>query len=78
MRFVGYLGSLVATFLGLSAVTFAIGRLIPIDPVLAIVGDHASRATYERVRLEIGLDRSIPEQFALYLGRVLHGDFGIR
>ncbi len=76
MRFVGYLGSLAATFLGLSAVTFAIGRFIPTDPVLAIVGDHASRATYERVRLEIGLDRTIPEQYALYLGRVLRGDFG--
>jgi peptide/nickel transport system permease protein len=76
MRFVGYLGSLAATFLGLSAVTFAIGRFIPTDPVLAIVGEHASRATYERVRLEIGLDRTIPEQYALYLGRVLHGDFG--
>jgi peptide/nickel transport system permease protein len=76
MRFVGFLGSLAATFLGLSAVTFAIGRFIPTDPVLAIVGDHASRATYERVRLEIGLDRTIPEQYALYLGRVLHGDFG--
>jgi peptide/nickel transport system permease protein len=76
MRFVGYFGSLAATFLGLSAVTFAIGRFIPTDPVLAIVGDHASRATYERVRLEIGLDRTIPEQYALYLGRVVHGDFG--
>jgi peptide/nickel transport system permease protein len=76
MRFVGYLGSLAATFLGLSAVTFAIGRFIPTDPVLAIVGDHASRATYERVRFEIGLERTIPEQYALYLGRVLHGDFG--
>ena len=76
MRFVGYLGSLAATFLGLSAVTFAIGRFIPTDPVLAIVGDHASRATYERVRLETGLDRTIPEQYVLYLGRVLHGDFG--
>ena len=70
------IGSLAATFLGLSAVTFAIGRFIPTDPVLAIVGDHASRATYERVRFEIGLDRTIPEQYALYLGRVLHGDFG--
>jgi peptide/nickel transport system permease protein len=76
MRFVSYLGSLAATFLGLSAVTFAIGRFIPTDPVLAIVGDHASRATYERVRHEIGLDRTIPEQYALYLWRVLHGDFG--
>jgi len=54
----------------------AIGRFIPTDPVLAIVGDHASRASYERVRLEIGLDRTIFEQYALYLGRVLHGDFG--
>lgn len=76
MRFFAYLGSLLATFLGLSAVTFAIGRFIPTDPVLAIVGDHASRETYERVRLEIGLDRTIPEQYALYLGRVLRGDFG--
>jgi peptide/nickel transport system permease protein len=76
MRFVGSLGSLAATFLGLSAVTFVIGRFIPTDPVLAIVGDHASRATYERVRLEIGLDRTIPEQYALYLGRVLQGNFG--
>jgi len=76
MRLVGYLGSLAATFLGLSAVTFVIGRFIPTDPVLAIVGDHASRETYERVRVEIGLDRTIPEQYALYLGRVLRGDFG--
>jgi peptide/nickel transport system permease protein len=76
MRFVGFVGSLAATFLGLSAVTFAIGRFIPTDPVLAVVGDHASRATYERVRLELGLDRTIPEQYAFYLGRVLHGDFG--
>jgi peptide/nickel transport system permease protein len=76
MRFVGYLGSLAATFLGLSAVTFAIGRFVPTDPVLAIVGDHASRETYERVRIEIGLDRTIPEQYAHYLWRVLHGDFG--
>ena len=32
------------TFLGLTCVTFRIGRIIPIDPVLAIVGDKASRA----------------------------------
>src|ERR1700691_987289 len=76
MRVLAFIGSLIATFLGLTAVTFSIGRFIPVDPVLAIVGDHASRETYENVRLEIGLDRTIPEQYALYLGRVLHGDFG--
>ena len=35
--------SLALTFLGLTCVTFLIGRVIPIDPVLAIVGDKASR-----------------------------------
>jgi peptide/nickel transport system permease protein len=76
MRFIGFLASLIATFLGLTAVTFCIGRFIPVDPVLAIVGDHASRETYDRVRLEIGLDHSVPVQYFLYLGRVLRGDFG--
>jgi len=68
--------SLLATILGLTAVTFSIGRFIPVDPVLAIVGDHAGKSTYDRVRLEIGLDRSVPEQYFLYLKKVLSGDFG--
>jgi peptide/nickel transport system permease protein len=68
--------SVALTFLGLTCVTFFIGRVIPIDPVLAIVGDKASRETYERVRIEIGLDQPIPVQFWRYLVKVLHGDFG--
>ena len=76
MRFLGFLGSLIATFLGLTAVTFCIGRFIPVDPVLAIVGDHASKQTYDRVRIEIGLDHSVPVQYFLYLSRVARGDFG--
>jgi peptide/nickel transport system permease protein len=64
------------TFLGLTCVTFFIGRVIPIDPVLAIVGDKASVETYNRVRSEIGLDLPIPVQFGRYLLKVLHGDFG--
>jgi len=71
-----FVGSLVLTLLGLTAVTFSIGRFIPVDPVLAIVGDHASRETYEKTRLALGLDRSIPEQYFIYLRKVLSGDFG--
>jgi peptide/nickel transport system permease protein len=71
-----FLLSLIATFLGLTAVTFSIGRFIPVDPVLAIVGDRAPRELYDRVRLEIGLDRPIPEQYWIYLKKVLSGDFG--
>ena len=64
------------TFLGLTCVTFFIGRVIPIDPVLAIVGDKASAETYARVRAEIGLDLPLPVQYWRYLMKVLHGDFG--
>src|SRR5690242_4298445 len=70
------LWSVLLTFLGLTCVTFFIGRVIPIDPVLAIVGDKASVETYNRVRGEIGLDLPIPVQYWRYLLKVLHGDFG--
>ncbi len=70
------LASVALTFLGLTCVTFFIGRIIPIDPVLAIVGDKASKSTYDRVRLEIGLDQPIYVQYWRYLMKVLHGDFG--
>ena len=68
--------SIFFTFLGLTAVTFVIGRVIPIDPVLAIVGDRAPQDVYERVRLELGLDRSLWVQYWAYLGQVLQGNFG--
>ena len=45
--------SVALTFLGLTCVTFFIGRVIPIDPVLAIVGDKASAETYARVRAKV-------------------------
>lgn len=65
------------TFLGLLAITFFIGRVIPIDPVLAVVGDRAPQAVYERVRLEMGLDRPLILQFASYVGDVLTGNLGM-
>lgn len=68
--------SVALTFLGLTCVTFFIGRVIPIDPVLAIVGDKASAETYARVKAEIGLDQPLPVQYWRYLTKVVHGDFG--
>jgi peptide/nickel transport system permease protein len=75
-RAVSLLFSVALTFLGLTCVTFVIGRIIPIDPVLAIVGDKASVETYNRVRAEIGLDKPVYVQYWRYLLKVLHGDFG--
>ena len=68
--------SLLLTFFGLLFVTFLIGRVIPIDPVLAVVGDRALPDVYDRVRQELALDQPLYYQFWLYLTKVLHGDFG--
>lgn len=65
------------TYLGLLAVTFFIGRVIPIDPVLAVLGDRANANVIERTRREMGLDLPLIEQFYLYVRNALSGDFGI-
>lgn len=64
------------TLLGLLAVTFFIGRVVPIDPVLAVVGDLAPRDVYEAVRIEMGLDQPLWWQFWLYVQKMAVGDFG--
>ena len=70
------LGSLILTFLGLLLVTFLIGRVVPIDPVLAAVGDRASAAVYEQARVELGLHLPLWQQFLIYVQNALAGDFG--
>ncbi len=71
-----FLLTLAVTLLGLLAVTFIIGRVVPIDPVLAIVGDRAPQRVYLRVREEMGLDLPLIQQFWLYCSKVFAGDFG--
>ncbi|WP_377194420.1 ABC transporter permease [Ruegeria meonggei] len=70
------LGTIAITMLGLLFVTFIIGRVMPIDPVLAIVGERASQSTYDAVYQQLGLDKPLLVQFLYYLWDVLHGDFG--
>ena len=70
------LGTIAITMLGLLFVTFIIGRVMPIDPVLAIVGERASQSTYDAVYQDLGLDKPLLVQFGYYLWDVLHGDFG--
>jgi len=75
-RLAGIATSLLITLFGLVLVTFLIARVMPIDPVIAIVGDHAPEDVVARVRAEMGLDRSLVVQFAIYVIRLLHGDLG--
>ncbi len=74
---VGMIAMVGMTFLGLLLVTFLIGRVVPIDPVLAVVGDKASAEVYEKVRLELGLHLPLWQQFFVYIKSVLAGDFGV-
>ena len=64
------------TLLGLLAVTFCIGRVIPVDPALAIAGERAPEHVLRQVREELGLNLPLPQQFARYVAKALHGDFG--
>lgn len=68
--------TLFLTFVGLTAITFTIGRVMPTDPVLAIIGDRAPQETYDRVYKEMGLDRPIYEQYGRYLSELAHGNLG--
>jgi peptide/nickel transport system permease protein len=68
--------TLSLTFVGLTAVTFIIGRVMPVDPVLAIVGDRAPQEVYDAVYLKLGLDKPLIQQYLIYLLNLLQGDFG--
>jgi peptide/nickel transport system permease protein len=72
----GSLASIPVTLFGLALVTFLIGRVMPIDPVVAIAGDHAPPDVVARIRDQLGLDRPLLVQFAIYLDNLVHGDLG--
>ncbi|MEA5101265.1 ABC transporter permease [Pantoea sp. S18] len=69
--------SIGCTLLGLAALTFYIGRLLPIDPVVAIIGDNASQEAYDKMFQQLGLDQPLWQQFVAYVWQLLHLDFGI-
>lgn len=70
------LTTVAITIFGLLLVTFLIARVMPIDPVLAVVGDRAPADVYDKARLALGLDKPYWEQFAIYIGKVFTGDLG--
>ncbi len=73
----GVILSLLATFIGLLLVTFIIARVVPIDPVLTILGDRATEAQIVAERARLGLDEPMWKQFAIYVWQAAQGDFGL-
>lgn len=68
--------TVLITLAGLLLVTFLLGRVLPADPVLRVVGDRAPQELYDRVYREMGLHRPVAEQLALFAGDMVRGNFG--
>lgn len=62
---------------GVSIFTFLMLHLVPGDPVHALAGKQiSSPEKLEQMRQELGLDKPLPVQYADYLQKIFHGDFG--
>ncbi len=61
-----------------TVVVFAITMLLPGDPALAFLGESSIRdkVAYEAMRQELGLDRPLPVQYAIWMGKAVRGDLG--
>jgi peptide/nickel transport system permease protein len=84
--------SVLPTVLGVTFVIFMFLRLIPGDPAVAMLGEHAAEENVERIREQLGLNRPLfldrealvegdvkgffDSQYLLFLGRLLRGDLG--
>jgi len=77
LRIGGALFTLVVTLSALLLATFALSALSPVDPALRLVGDHASTASYEQARRDLGLGRPWIVQFERYVSHAVRGDLGI-
>jgi peptide/nickel transport system permease protein len=68
--------ALLPILLGISILVFMLVHLIPGNPAVTILGNKATPARVALLNHEWGLDRPLPVQYADFMGRILHGDFG--
>jgi ABC-type dipeptide/oligopeptide/nickel transport system permease component len=66
----------LVTLLGVSVVVFVVIRVVPGNPIAMMLPPGATQADIERLNALYGFDRSIAEQYFIWLGGVLQGDFG--
>jgi peptide/nickel transport system permease protein len=66
----------VPSLIGIIIVTFLLTRALPGDPAAYFAGMAADEQSIAEVRAKLGLDRTLPEQFVVYLGDLLQGDLG--
>jgi peptide/nickel transport system permease protein len=66
----------IPVLFGLSIIVFLIMAMIPGDPATAILGSYATPENVAALNQQLGLDKSLPQQYFIWLGNILHGDFG--
>lgn len=62
---------------GVSILTFALAYMVPADPARVYAGTNATAQTVAHIRQQLGLNNPLPVQYIDYVGRALHGNFGI-
>ena len=66
----------IPSVLGVIVMTFVLTRALPGDPAAYFAGPAATQEAIDQIRESLGLDRSLPEQFLIYVGELLRGDLG--
>jgi ABC-type dipeptide/oligopeptide/nickel transport system permease component len=66
----------IPSVIGVIIVTFLLTRALPGDPAAFFAGPAATAEAIEEVRANLGLDKSLPEQFFIYIGELVRGDLG--
>ena len=70
------LALLVPTAIGVTIITFFMVHLIPGDPAVTVLGQHANPSTVALLHHQWGLDKPLAEQYWLFIDRLVHGDLG--
>lgn len=68
--------AVVPVLFGLSVIVFLVMALIPGDTATAILGAYATPENVARINRDLGLDKPLAQQYLIWIGNVLHGDFG--
>src|ERR1043165_9353489 len=70
------LGSLLVTMVALSMVIFVLSEIVPVDPVLKILGRESTPEARADLTKRMGLDRPVPERYLTWITHFTQGDFG--
>ncbi|MHA7772341.1 ABC transporter permease [Roseibium sp. M-1] len=66
----------IPVLFGLTIIVFLIMAMIPGDPATAILGSYATPENVAKLNKDLGLDKSLPQQYFIWIGNLFQGDLG--